>query len=104
MIQELYFATIDNNIVFANDIVKSHFLNTGEKIDHTDVDKIRLVAASMPGVSRELKKPSPVFLVRNGHTVAAVRVYRDLYGCTLSEARLMVEKIRMELEKDAVQY
>ena len=99
MTKELYFATIDNNIVFSADIIKAHYLQTGEKIDRNDVDKIRFVAASMAGLKRELKRPSPVFLVKHGHTLAAVRVYRDIHECSLSEAKHIIDKMVEEFKE-----
>lgn len=99
MLKELYFSTIDNDIVFSADIIKAYFLKTGIKIDRNDVDKIRFVTASMAGIERELKHPSPVFLVKHGHTVAAVRVYRDIHGCSLSEAKFIIDKMVEELKE-----
>ena len=100
MSNELYFATIDNNVVFRADIIKAYFLKTGIKIDYDDVDRIRLVAASMAGINRELKRPSPVFLVKHGHTLAAVRVYRDIHECSLSEAKSIIDKMVEEFKEE----
>ncbi len=97
MIKELYFSTKDNDIVFSADVVKAYYLKTGIKIDPNDVDRIRFVAVSMAGIERELKRPSPVFLVKHGHKCAAVRVYRDIHNTTLREAHDAVEKIAESL-------
>ena len=99
MTKDLYFSTIDNDVVFSADIIKAYFLETGINIDHNDVDKIRFVASSMAGLERELKRPSPVFLVKHGHTLAAVRVYRDIHKCSLSEAKYIIDKMVEEFKE-----
>ena len=100
MSKELYFATKDNDVVFKADVIKAYYLKTGIKIDHDDVDRIRLIAASMAGIERELKRPSPVFLVKHGHECAAVRVYRDIHECSLHEAKNAVERITEVLKEE----
>lgn len=100
MHKELYFATKDNGIVFSYDIIKAYYLKTGIKIDSDDVDRIRFAAASMAGIDRELKHPSPMFLVKHGHECAAVKVYRDIHGCSLREAKETIDKIIEGLKKD----
>lgn len=100
MTKELYFATKDNDIVFSYDVIKAYYLKTGIKIDHDDVDRIRFVAASMAGIERELKRPSPVFLVKHRHIVAAIKVYRDIHGCSLCEAKDAVDKIAERLKEE----
>lgn len=99
MRKELYFATKDNDIVFSYDIIKAYYLKTGIKIDSDDVDRIRFVAASMAGIERELKRPSPVFLVKHGHICAAVRVYRDIHECSLREAKDIIDKMVEEFKE-----
>lgn len=100
MSNELYFATKDNDVVFKSDIIKAYFLKTGIKIAYDDVDRIRLAAASMAGIERELKRPSPVFLVKHGHECAAVRVYRDIHECSLREAKDIIDKMVEEFKED----
>lgn len=100
MTKDLYFSTKDNDIVFSADIIKAYYLKTGIKIDHDDVDRIRLVAASMAGIERELKRPSPVFLVKHGHECAAVRVYRDIHECSLREAKDIIDKMVEEFKME----
>ena len=100
MHRELYFATKDNDIVFSADVIKAYYLKTGIKIDPDDVDRIRLIAASMAGIERELKRPSPVFLVKHGHICAAVRVYRDIHECSLREAKDVIDKMVEEFKED----
>ena len=100
MSNELYFATKDNGVAFKADIIKAYYLKTGIKIDYDDVDRVRLAAAAMAGIERELKRPSPVFLVKHGHTLAAVRVYRDIHECTLREAKDAIDKIAEQLKED----
>ena len=100
MSKELYFRTTDNDIAFGTDIVKAYYLNTGIKIDPDDVGKIRFVARHMYGIERELTYPSPVFLVKHGHIVAAMRVYRDIHNCTLREAKDAVDKIQKQFNEE----
>lgn len=99
MTKDLYFATKDNDIVFSYDVIKAYYLKTGIKIDFYDVDRIRLAAASMAGIERELKRPSPVFLVKHGHECAAARVYRDIHECSLREAKEIIDKMVEEFKK-----
>lgn len=100
MHKELYFATKDNDIVFSADVIKAYYLKTGIKIDRDDVDRIRFVVASMAGIERELKRPSPVFLVKHGYVAAAVRVYRDIHECSLREAKDIIDKMVEEFKEE----
>lgn len=94
----LYFERADHNIAFCGDIVHAHYLVSGETIDANDHEKIRAVAASMAGIVRELNRPSPKFLVKHGHTVAAIRVYRDMHDCTLMQAKSAVDRMAEKLK------
>lgn len=100
MSKTLYFATIDNDIVTSDNIARIIFLVNGEKVNAEDHDKIRLFAAMMNGVIRELKNPSVAFLVKHGHIVSAVKAYRDRNGVTLREAHDAVQKLAKELNKE----
>lgn len=100
MPKTLYFARKDNDIAFSYDIIQAHYLMTGSKLESDDYDGIRNTAASMSGIVRELERPSVKFLVKHGRTVPAIRVYRDLNGCTLHEARDAVDKIVESLKKE----
>ena len=99
MPKNLYFALTDNDIAFSNDIIKVHYFMTGTKIDLDDHDAIRRAASTMSAVVRELEHPSVEFLVKHGHIVPAIRLYRDLNDCMLTEAKAAVDKIVAELEK-----
>lgn len=100
MPKDLYFRTTDNDVVFSADIIKAYYLKTGIKIDPYDVDRIRFVTASMAGIERELKNPSPAFLIKHGHLVSATKVYRDIHGCSLREAKDAVDKIAEKLKEE----
>ena len=98
MYKDLYFERADHNIAFSGDIVHAHYLVSGEKIEMNDYEKIRELAANMVGIVRELKHPSPKFLVKHGHNVAAIRVYRDMHNCTLMQAKSAVDRMAEKLK------
>lgn len=91
MTKTLYFARADSNIAFSYDIIQAHYLMTGQEIKFDDHEAIRNAAASMSGILRELEHPSVKFLVEHGHTIPAIRVYRDIHNCTLAEAKAVVD-------------
>jgi hypothetical protein len=98
MSKELYFKMVNNDIAFSGDIIRAHYLTTGTALDPDNHDEIRKIAASMSGIVRELNFPSPTVLVRSGHIVSAVRLYRAIHNCTLREANDTINKIAEQLK------
>ena len=100
MSKTLYFALSNNDIAFSNDIVRVYYFVTGNAIDPEDHNKVRRAASTMSAVTKVLSNPSVEFLVKHRHIVSAVRLYRQLNDCTLSEAKEAVDKIIEALHKE----
>jgi hypothetical protein len=96
----LYFARTDDDIAFSNDVAQAHYLIIGKKIDPTNNEEIRRLACHMDGLKGELDNPSVEYLVKHGHVVSAVRLYRELHDCTLREAHDAVQKIVESLQSE----
>ena len=97
---DLYFARTDNNVAFSRDIINAHYLVTGYKIESYEHDKIRAVASRMSGIVREIQEPSPEFLVKHGYFISAVRVYRDIHDCSLTEAKAAIDMIAERIKEE----
>lgn len=97
MPKTLYFARTDDDIAFGSDIIRVHYFMTGDKINPEDTRSIRKAANDMAGILYELDRPSVEHLVKHGHIVSAVRLYRDLNDCTVYEAHTAVQKISKEV-------
>lgn len=92
----LYFET-KHHILTDYDIQKIAEAMTGNALNDTD-EAIREFASSCPGIIREITEPTVEYFLSKKETVKAIKLYRDIHGCSIVEAKDIVNKI-MEKNK-----
>lgn len=86
------------------DVKRAYYISTGRQVSIVDADKDYLVwlydklGNSIVEVRRET---DPFFvdeLIKANQRVTAIKVVHNLYGCTLSSAREIVDQLEKELK------
>ena len=98
-LNELYFATTDNNVLRSYEIIRIADIVYGIKIARDDVDAIRAFANNFKGITKELKNPSVKFLVEHGHKIRGMQVLRDRHpNMGLAEAKRIVDEMEEKMK------
>lgn len=91
----LYFET-KHHILTEYDIHKIAEAMTGNELCDTD-KAVRKFARSCPGIIKEITEPTVEYFLSKKETVKAIKLYRDIHGCSIVEAKdtvnAMVDKM-----------
>jgi len=88
----LWFATTDGDLMDDYQIRRIARIVHDVVIPSDDHDAIRAYAKTCKGITHEVKHPSVDYLLKHGHKVTAMRIYRNTHpDVTLLEARQYIE-------------
>lgn len=101
----LYYQLRNGNIVSEYDVQKAFEICTGEIFHYESKEYSQwlfsLLGNSIVKAMNEVDVDITQFLKGN-NIIAAVRLYRNQYGCRLAEAKEAVEKIRAEMNMSSI--
>lgn len=97
--EKIYFATIDNDVIDNFAVSRLALMHDAVRIRHDDVDTLRSYVTVCDGIIREIKNPSIEYLLRNGHKVSAIKVYRDKHpNKSLLDIRNAINRIEEKMK------
>lgn len=99
--EHIYFKAkgYDNSFFTEMDIIRAAMITEGIFIDYRNEGQIREFAWKYKGVGEEIKRPSVRYLVNKGNKIDAIRLYKDIYNCSIVEAKEAVDKMMAENER-----
>lgn len=98
MTDDIYFGTLDGDLVTNFELARIAKIVDGREIDYNDLLSIKAYADICRGIVGEVENPSVKFLIRHGHKVKAVQIYhRQNPEVSLTECKKIVDDMADEL-------
>lgn len=94
----IYFKLVNGGVADNYDIINAAKIVHGENISFYDFKAIRNYAENCIGVKEELVDPSVTDLLMYDEEVKAVRKYREEHNTTLTEAKLVVRQMWINIK------
>ena len=100
----LYYQLRNGKIVDQYDVYKAYEIATGNAFDYFSADFSKWLYSMLGESIVKAMKETEVDLmqfIKGNNIIAAVRLYREIHGCSLREAKDAVDAIRAEMEVQA---
>lgn len=94
----IYFKIKHGGIADNYDVVRAAKIVSNKRISAEDTKTIRDYAKFCAGIGEEIENPSVEDLLLYGEEVKAVRKYREDHNTTLTEAKLVVRQMEINLK------
>lgn len=91
MEKTLWFEATNGGMVNNYQIAEAVHIVLGKHISCRDFDEVRNVSQYLSGIEKEIENPSIGMFLDKGLKVQAIKIYREKYGCSLVEAKNIIE-------------